>query len=640
MYDMPLNDAILLENGAVTRVNRIVRAIEYTSTLANKYKTKGLTPDLIASAEIVASDKSAGYRAQRASRAKLPDGKRAGKSPFAERLAKDTAWGAAKTRQVKLDYSAKFAIAKFLRIEGAYVRGVLAKRHNLYGKSGSVKRGKSGQPTGFIGVGTGKGRFGGRPTQLKAAARTSLGYAGRGFYAFSDDAQKAEHEAYRDLKKTLRTKDFPGKQKTAAYYEALAALRTKAVRAPRYNESALMGPNGPIHMGREAHTSRAASSRARKAAAKQTRAFRKAAIDNQNEYTAGHANPFGYDDLALVTNPSGIGILDSVESSMSNIPVVKYLAPVVTPVAMGAAAFGAHFFLTPYVEKGLNTYLPAAAPFAYTITGVTAAAGCAGVAMYSKDTTVQNAAALLGGAAVSIGVALDLFRKYGQRTLAGDSDFGALALTNPGVFGGVGSGSGEEFGALALTNPGVFGALALTNPGVFGDGMAYQLGPVGGLGFDSASNAVLSGYHSASMADAYFSGPDFDAVEGEALLSGPAEFRRVAGAPPHAAAGAQRHQSNLAGRRFHRWAWLIKLIGFDNAQKIAALSPEERVKVIDAMRKQALSAYQQTMASHMKSQSALSVGPGGFGPMAPTGAAAAPGVGDALGYGALAVADF
>ena len=226
-----------------------------------------------------------------------------------------------------------------------------------------------------------------------------------------------------------------------------------------------------------------------------------------------------------------------------------------------------------------------------------------------------------------------------------------MALTNPGVFGGVGR--GDEYGALALTNPGVFGgvgvgsgrgdeygALALTNPGVFGDGMAYQLGPVGGLGFDSASQALMNSYRNASLADAYFSGPDFDAVEGEALLSGPSEFRRAAGAPPHAAAGAQRHQSNFAGRRFHRWGWLIEMIGAENAQKVAALSPEERVKVLDALRKRALAAYQQTMASHQKSQAALSVGPAAFGPMAPAGAAAAPGVGDAFGYGALAVADF
>ena len=638
MYDMPLSDAILLENGAVTRVNRIVRAIEYTSTLANKYKSSGLTPDLIHSAEIVAGDKSAGYKAERAKRAKLPDGKREGTSPFGAKL---KSWsdlsatekrGLKKTRHVKLDYAAKFAIAGYLRLEGAYIRGVLAKRRNLYGKSGSVKMGKRGKAVGFDGVGTGKGRFGGRPTQLKKAARTAGSYAARGFFA------DAEHDAYRELKKDLRAQ-FPGKTKPAGYYDQLNALRTKAVRTSRYNESALMGAEGAIRGGRDMHSSRAASKRARKAAGKQTKVSRARQAEIQNTYNVGSANPFGYDDLALVTNPSGIGFLDSIESGISGVPLVgEFIAPVVTPVAMGAAAFGAHFFLTPYVEKFLNAYIPAAAPAAYTITGFTAAGGCLAVAKYSSDKTVQNAAALLGGAAVTIGVALDLFRKYGQRTLAGDSDFGALALTNPGVFGGVGS--GEEFGALALTNPGVFGALALTNPGVFGDGMAYQLGPVGGLGFDSASNAVLSGYHSASLADAYFSGPDFDAVEGEALLSGPSEFRRVAGAPPHAAAGAQRHQSNLAGRRFHRWAWLIKLIGFDNAQKIAALSPEERVKVIDAMRKQALSAYQATMASHLKSQGALSVGSAAFGPMGPNGAGAAPGVGDAFGYGALAVADF
>ena len=51
MYDMPLNgDAVLVENGAVTRVNRIVRSIERTPALADSYNKNGLTKDLIIAA--------------------------------------------------------------------------------------------------------------------------------------------------------------------------------------------------------------------------------------------------------------------------------------------------------------------------------------------------------------------------------------------------------------------------------------------------------------------------------------------------------------------------------------------------------------------------------------------------------------
>jgi hypothetical protein len=47
-------------------------------------------------------------------------------------------------------------------------------------------------------------------------------------------------------------------------------------------------------------------------------------------------------------------------------------------------------------------------------------------------------------------------------------------------------------------------------------------------------------------------------------------------------------KSRHAGREGHRWGWLIKLVGMDKAQQIAALSPEKRVEVIARLRKAAL----------------------------------------------------
>jgi hypothetical protein len=244
---------------------------------------------------------------------------------------------------------------------------------------------------------------------------------------------------------------------------------------------------------------------------------------------------------------------------------------------------------------------------------------------------------VVGTTLVGVGAVIDFVKSsYGAPLLAGDadygdSDYGAVALDNPGMFGS------DEFGAVALDNPGMFGAVALDNPGMFGDGMAYQLGRTSGYGFDGATHALTNSYSGASLADAYFSGPDFDAVEGEALLSGAAEFGRLGGAVAHNAAGPSRHQSNMAGRRFHRWGWLIKMIGVETAQKIAALPPEQRLIVIDNLRKQALAAYQSSVASNTSPAKALSVGPSAFGP---PGASAPGAVGDAFGYGALAVADY
>jgi len=679
VYDMPLSDAILVENGAVTRVNRIVRAIERTEGLAKNYIENGLTAALIAAAEKQAEAHRVSLFGERAPD---QDGKMAGftgrysdkfgrtdktRSPFkrtadesissriesmgpnkgsrrgADREAKK---GKRKGQMVfgpyvKLSPGVKLRIAKYLRIGDAYERGIARKRGYLFGKDA-------------------KGlKFGTKQTRHRDAAGELLpqykmgGYETRGAVG-STQAHRAEL-------KRLRDEEFRGPNKPPEYYEKRRAARSMVAAVPKYDEAALTerevsrrratkqqrqaraqgveqlaSYNAALAAWKAAGNTKGSFETLNKAFAAAGRpGFTSKAKGKNNPY---FENPFGYDDLAIVTNPSGIGVLDSAESMIAGVPVVgEYIAPIVTPAVLGAAAFGVHYFAVPYVEK----YLPTAAkPFAYTIGGSAVGIVSGVVAAKAESSAVRNAAALIGGAAVAIGVGLDLFRKYGGGK-AGDADFGddmgadefgALALDNPGVFGA------DEFGALALDNPGVFGALALDNPGVFGDGMAYQLGPVGGLGYDADTGAIALGYAGSSLADAYYSGADFDGAEGEAILAGPAEFRRAAGAVPVSAASQRSHASNLAGRRYHRWGWLVKLIGWDNVQKLAALSPEQRVRVIQAMRTQALHAYQRSMAAHASHEPrALSAGVAAFGP---TGAGAAPGVGDALGYGALAVADY
>jgi hypothetical protein len=626
MHDMPLHDAILIENGAVTRVNRIVRAIERNATLAAQFKKNGLSGSLVQSAENVAAEVNASRKAERSGRAPVKDASGRtirrgdeGSSPFAQRLSGKTTWATeSKKPLVKLGLSAKVAIAEYIGVKSAFMRGVVAKQEHLYGKGGSWTTTARGAVK-LSGVGkTGKGaKIKDQPKQLKKDKRSSGSYATRG--AAGSDA------AYRAMKKDLRAKhaqrDAGGKfvSMGAGYYSELEPQRASR-RKPSSRDESILTRYG----GKEYHEYEAKSRKAKTAGQKQA-----ASVARQYKRhigkTGSYNNPFGYDDYGALAleNPSGIAPLDMIESTLSGIPGVKYFAPVVTPVAMGAAAFGIHFLAVPQLERVLPEQ---AKPFAYTIGGSAVGVLCSFVAVKSSDETVKNAAALLGGAAVTIGVALDLFRKFGGGSTAGDDEFGALALENPGVFG-----------ALALENRGVFGALALENPGVFGDGMAYELGPVGGFGYDGESASLRNGYAAASLADAYFSGPDFDALEGEALLAGPAEFRRAAGPISKSAAGARKAHSNHAGRRFHRWGWLIKLIGPENAQKIAALSPDERLRVIENLRKQALEIFQREVAALNRSNSALPAGIPAGGPMAP---AAAPGIGDTFGYGALAVADY
>jgi hypothetical protein len=144
---------------------------------------------------------------------------------------------------------------------------------------------------------------------------------------------------------------------------------------------------------------------------------------------------------------------------------------------------------------------------------------------------------------------------------------------------------GGDLGALALDNEGIFGALALDNG--YGDGMAYQLGAI------SSDDAD---YSQASLADAYYSGADFDLAEGQAVLKGQTEFRRRYGRAPVRVAshgGQSAGPSHLAGRTGHRWGWLVKMIGWSNVQRLAKLPPKERVHIIKGLRSNAITTFKQ-----------------------------------------------
>lgn len=102
-------------------------------------------------------------------------------------------------------------------------------------------------------------------------------------------------------------------------------------------------------------------------------------------------------------------------------------------------------------------------------------------------------------------------------------------------------------------------------------------------------------YGEASLADAHYSGADFSGPEGQALLNGRHHWYGRYGRPSHRAGGKASAQSHYAGREGHRWGWLIKCVGWQRAQQIAALPPRQRVKVIAQLRKAAIQAYQQIM---------------------------------------------
>jgi hypothetical protein len=139
------------------------------------------------------------------------------------------------------------------------------------------------------------------------------------------------------------------------------------------------------------------------------------------------------------------------------------------------------------------------------------------------------------------------------------------------------------FGGIALDNQGVFGGIAMDN---YGDGMAYEIG-----GFSSPFDDAASAYGSAELADAQHAGADLDVAEGQAACAGPQKWMNRFGHPPHrmnAMGGSPGAPSHLAGRRGHRWGWMIKLIGFKKFQRLAALPPKQRLTLIKKMRRAAI----------------------------------------------------
>jgi len=433
-----------------------------------------------------------------------------------------------------------------------------------------------------------KGRRHSEPlTAAQSNERMYARFGGKSSYS----EQTAGMAAARSGKGSTRVSSAMASRPSSAYPHAFGARRSSAV-----GEAAAAGAAAGFEAGVEAGTALAAPTRAEKAAA--TRARNKAAKESAAA-AAALSNPFsslGYDemgDLAL-SNPTGIGFLDSIESSIGNVPVIgPVIAPIIAPAALGAVAAVVHILVVPRLEG----YLPAwAQPYSYSIGGAAVGIVSGVVAAKSSDGTVRTAAGLIGGAAVAIGVGIDAYRMFIAKSgaTAGDDDMGGLALSGDDDMGDLAL-SGDDMGDLALSGLALsglsgMGAVALGGDrAAFGDGGAYQVQSLGFAGDHSALHAM---YADAAMADAYFSGPDLDGVEGEAALAGPSSFMGTFGAAPVRAAGQKRMQSRHAGLRGHRWGWLIKMVGYENFQKITALDPEQRVNVIKQLREQAMASVQ------------------------------------------------
>ena len=211
-----------------------------------------------------------------------------------------------------------------------------------------------------------------------------------------------------------------------------------------------------------------------------------------------------------------------------------------------------------------------------------------------------------GGALVGLGATVakgqqGLLNKMAMLAVGG----GALIDMVGIVMNAVGGAEASEMGAIdndgtiygAIDNDGtIYGAID-DNGNVYGDVVSY-----GGLMEDgdnvSYGTVVGSEYADAMPGDAEDSGADFNVTEGQALVEGPLSWLKRFGKSPVRATNIRGKKSRHAGREGHRWGWMIKLVGMDKAQQIAALPPEKRVEVIARLRKAAL----ESLANSMNAQ--------------------------------------
>jgi hypothetical protein len=282
---------------------------------------------------------------------------------------------------------------------------------------------------------------------------------------------------------------------------------------------------------------------------------------------------------------------------------------VVTGVTVGVA----HYYVAPMVSEQVAK-LPYVGEFAsenlsYSITGLAAGAVlvAGGEALNMRRDGIIAAALAFGS-----GLVLDTI---GYLTRGGS--MGDLAVTK------------NPYGDLAVvTNP--YGDLAVTALPEY-EGQRGLAG-YGALGLVEAPQYGFEEYGDAELADAAACPDDFSSAEGQALIDGP---RAMAARFPAARSGGMRRKaegpySRHAGQPMARWAWLIKVVGGEKARAIAALPPQERVRVIRALKQQALAAANKALSARSNDYSAV----GAEGAMGAGGAEGAYGYGATVALGA------
>jgi hypothetical protein len=274
----------------------------------------------------------------------------------------------------------------------------------------------------------------------------------------------------------------------------------------------------------------------------------------------------GFGGLAMKLNPAtstGIMPIDALSKVIGMVPVIgKPIAPFAAPLIIGYGSAVALYFIAEKTETMLPDMLQ---PYALPLLGVAGAVVTLAQPLGSKKTKGLIAAGMVTGAG-----AIYAYQMMSERSVAmasgsmegdgmmmeGDAGLSGLALMqNPGY-------GAWDYTGGALNNPG-YGAYEYTGSGALNN-------PAGGE------------YSDAHYGDAQYSGNDFDAQEGNALVKGRGMWYKIFGRPGRRMynRSGNTQASSHAGKRGHRWGWLIKLVGFEGARKLAAMPPAARLDAI------------------------------------------------------------
>lgn len=349
---------------------------------------------------------------------------------------------------------------------------------------------------------------------------------------------------------------------------------------------------------RKAAAKKAAATRKRNASKKRRNAsssYKRKTTKRKNRRNSAKRKSYSLAKRKSRRNTSAMAVWGNRVSSGLNkfvgkIPVIgstakKFLAP----LTIGAGAAALHYGAV----AGLQRYAPGVAariaPVQFTVTGsiVAAVLGMGGKIPVLKKLSAKTRNQLSAGALI-LGAGLDTYRMLTRRA----GDLGAeVSLYD----------YGDEVALYDYSGLGVD----------LGDGGAYDVVPLAGLGVDLGSGH--GGYAEvAEFGDAYHAPLDFTVQEGEAMLAGPGAYMAAFGPCPVIRSRSGGLVSPIAGRPGHRWGWLIKLVGWDKAQQIAALPPAQRTQVIANMKSQALSVLdEQKVAQEEGNLSGLGLDLGG-----------------------------